>query len=117
MQEFGVLFIFSSLSVILGLIMLWCSILAAPRAGNPEKNSPYECGIDVKTDARIKFNIQFFVFAILFLIFDIETIFIFPFALSFDILGVFVFIETAIFLFFLLAGLVYAIKTGMLRFR
>ncbi len=117
MQEFGALFIFLFLSFILGIVMLICSILAAPKAENAEKTSVYECGIDVKTDSRIKFNIQFFVFAILFLIFDIETIFIFPFALCFDVLGVFVFIETAIFLFFLLLGLIYAIRTGMLRFR
>ena len=117
MQEFEVLCIFLILSLLFGFCMLICSIIVAPRTKNESKEMPYECGIKIKSSNKIKFNIQFLVYAILFLIFDIETIFIFPFALSFEFLGLFVFVEIAIFLGLLLLGLIYAIKKRMLRFR
>ncbi len=117
MQEFGALFIFLVLSFIFGLCMLICSVLVAPKTQNEIKERPYECGIVPTTDARIKFDIKFLVYAILFLIFDIETIFLFPFALSFDVLGLFAFIEISIFIGLLLFGLFYAIKKRMLRFK
>lgn len=117
MQEFGSLFIFCALSFIFGICMLICSVLAAPRTNNKEKESLYECGIKTSSDVRIKFNIQFFVYAILFLIFDIETIFILPFALTYNFASRFVIIEVIIFISLLLLGLIYAIRKGMLRFR
>lgn len=117
MQEFGVLFTFMLFAFLFGVFMLICSILIAPKSNNNDKESIYECGLDIKTDSRIKFNLQFFVYAILFLIFDIETIFIFPFALSFNFLGMFVFVEVTIFITLLLLGLIYAIRTRMLRFK
>lgn len=116
MQEFGVLFTFMLFAFLFGIFMLICSILVAPKSTNKNKESTYECGLNIKSDSRIKFNLQFFVYAILFLIFDIETIFIFPFALSFNFLGMFVLIEVIIFIALLLLGLIYAIKTKMLRF-
>lgn len=117
MQEFGSLFIFIALSFIFGVCMLICSMLIAPKTQNAEKESLYECGIKANTDSRIKFNIQFFIYAILFLIFDIETIFIFPFAITYNFTNKFVVIEVVIFILMLLLGLIYAIRKGMLRFR
>lgn len=117
MQEFGVLFTFIFFALLFGIFMLFCSVLAAPKANNKEKESTYECGLNIIDENRNKFHIQFFIYAILFLIFDIETIFIFPFALSYSFLGLFAFIETIIFLGLLLLGLIYAIKTRMLRFK
>ncbi len=117
MFESGVLFTFMFFALLFGLFMIVLSAITAPKAGNEQKSSQYECGIDVKTDARIQYHMQFFVYAILFLIFDVETIFIFPFALSFNFLGSFVVIEILIFIALLLLGLVYAIRTRMLRFR
>jgi len=104
-------------ALLFGLFMIILSAILAPKAGNKEKSSPYECGIDVKTETGIQYHMQFFVYAILFLIFDVETIFIFPFALSFNFLGSFVIIEILIFMALLLLGLIYAIRTRMLRFR
>lgn len=117
MQEFGSLFIFCALSVIFGVCMLICSFLAAPKTKNKEKESLYECGIKTDDNVRIKFNIQFFVYAILFLVFDIETMFILPFALTYNFANQFVIIEVVIFIALLLLGLIYAIRKGMLRFR
>lgn len=92
-------------------------MIAAPKTKNEEKESLYECGIDTDCNSRIKFNIQFLVYAILFLVFDIETIFIFPFALAYNVSNAFICIEIAIFIGLLLLGLIYAIKKRMLRFR
>ncbi len=66
--------------------------------------------------AKIRFHIQYFIFAALFLIFDVETILLFPFAVTFDKLGFFAFIEVAIFIIILVLGLVYAIRKGLLRY-
>lgn len=117
MQEFESLFIFSAFSLIFGVCMLLFSMVIAPKASNKNKESLYECGIQTDSDVRIKFNIQFFVYAILFLIFDIETIFLFPFALTYNFAIPYIIIEFVIFIAFLILGLIYAIKKGMLRFR
>ena len=117
MQEIGILFTFIFFALLLAIFMLICSIIAAPKANNENKESIYECGLNIKEKFNCKFKIQFLIYAILFLIFDVETIFIFPFALSYSFLGVFALIEIVIFLGLLLVGLVYAMRTRMLRFK
>ena len=81
----------------------------------PAKNTTYECGLIPIGDARIKFDIKYINYAILFLIFDIETIFLYPFAISVNSLGLFAIIEAFIFVAILLFGLFFAIKKKMLR--
>ena len=117
MQEIGILFTFLLFSLLFAIFMLICSFIASPKANNKDKESIYECGLNIKDNINCKFQIQFFIYAILFLIFDVETIFIFPFALSYSFLGVFALIEIAIFIGLLLLGLAYAIRTRMLRYR
>lgn len=116
MQEFGAIFILMMLSFIFAFCMLIFSIICAPKTKNEIKEQPYECGNIVNTDSRIKYNIQFLNYAILFLIFDIETIFLFPFAISYEILGIFSLIEITIFIGLLVLGLIYAIRKKLLRF-
>ena len=79
------------------------------------KKSTYECGIRPFSDAKIKFDIRYFNYAILFLIFDIETIFLYPFALSINSLGLFAVIESFVFVGILLIGLYFAINKKFLR--
>jgi len=79
------------------------------------KNTTYECGLIPIGDARIKFDIKYINYAILFLIFDIETIFLYPFAVSVNSLGLFAIIEAFVFVSILLFGLFFAIKKKMLR--
>ncbi len=117
MHEFLILSVFIIFSFLLALLMVILSVISAPKSENKDNCSIYECGLNIKTDSRIKFQMQFFVYAVLFLIFDVETIFIFPFAISFNYLGIYVFIEVLFFIFLLISGLIYAIKTRMLRFR
>ena len=79
------------------------------------KETTYECGIQPFSDARIKFDIRYFNYAILFLIFDIETVLLYPFAISLNSLGIFAVVESFIFILILLLGLYYAINKNMLR--
>ena len=79
------------------------------------KKSTYECGVLPFGDARIKFDVRYFNYAILFLIFDIETVFLYPFAVTINLLGLFAVLEAFLFVMILLFGLFFAIKKKMLR--
>ena len=115
MKELVCLAIFIIISTLLGLAMLVCGFICQYKKDSPAKKTTYECGIIPIGDARIKFDIKYFNYAILFLIFDIETIFLYPFAVSLNSLGLFAIIEAFIFVSILLLGLFFAIKKKMLR--
>ncbi|KAL5062876.1 hypothetical protein RYX36_024613 [Vicia faba] len=87
----------------------------APIRKGPEKLSSYESGIEPMGDAWLQFQIRYYMFAIVFLVFDVETVFLYPWAMSFDVLGVSVFIEAFIFVLILIVGLVYAWRKGALE--
>ena len=95
--------------------MVAAGFLCQYRKDSATKNSAYECGIEPFSDAKIKFNIRYFNYAILFLIFDIETIFLYPFAVSLNSLGVFAAVEAFLFVAILLLGLYFAVNKKMLR--
>ena len=80
-----------------------------------EKLLPYECGVDTKGPTWIRFRVNYFLYALVFLAFDIETIFLFPWAVKFQQLGLFAFVEMIIFIAILLIGLWYAWKEGALK--
>lgn len=117
MKELIFLLVFIILSVCFAIAALIASIICAPKAESDEKSTIYECGMKLFSDARIQFDIKFFNYAILFLIFDVETIFLFPFALSYGHLEVFAIIEVFIFIALLLFALFYAIKKEVLRWQ
>jgi NADH-quinone oxidoreductase subunit A len=79
------------------------------------KHSPFECGVIPTGNPRKRFSVKFFLVALLFLIFDVETVFVFPWAVIFKKLGLFGFIEMSVFLLLLLLGLVYVWKKGALE--
>jgi len=85
-----------------------------PRASE-EKMLPYECGVDTKGPTWIRFRVNFFLYALVFLAFDVETVFLFPWAVKFKSLGLFAFGEMLIFIFILALGLWYAWKEGALE--
>src|SRR4030088_2447311 len=89
----------------------------SPRKPGPDKNAIYECGLESKGDAWIQFKSDYYLYAIIFLIFDVETIFLLPFAVAFTSLGVSAFLEMMMFLFLLAAGLVWAWKKGVLSWK
>jgi NADH-quinone oxidoreductase subunit A len=97
---------------IVALLMAW---LVRPERYNKVKLEPYECGIEPQTDARDRYSIRYFLVAMLFLIFDVETIFMFPWAVIMDRLLLFGLIEMIVFLFILIVGYAYAWKQGALE--
>ena len=115
MKELVCLAIFVVLSALLAIAMVIAGFICQYKRETIAKNTTYECGLLPIGDARIKFDIKYFNYAILFLIFDIETIFLYPFALSVNSLGLFAIIEAFLFVAILLFGLIYAIKKKMLR--
>jgi len=97
---------------IFALIFAW---LIRPEKYNRVKLEPYECGIEPKTDARDRYSVRFFLIAMLFVIFDVETVFMFPWAVIMDRLALFGLIEMIVFIFILIVGYFYAWKQGALE--
>jgi len=97
---------------IFALIFAW---LIRPEKYNRVKLEPYECGIEPKTDARDRYSVRFFLIAMLFVVFDVETVFMFPWAVIMDRLALFGLIEMIVFIFILIVGYFYAWKQGALE--
>lgn len=115
MKDLVCLGIFVILSTLFAIAMIVAGFICQYKKETPTKNSTYECGIIPFGNAKIKFDIKYINYAILFLIFDIETIFLYPFAVSLNSLGLFAVIEAFIFVAILLLGLYLAINKKMLR--
>ena len=97
----------------LAIAWIWAKKFS-PRKPGQEKNATYECGLESKGDAWIQFKAEYYLYAIIFLIFDVETIFLLPFAVSFTTLPVGAFIAIIVFLLFLVEGLAWAWQKGVL---
>jgi NADH-quinone oxidoreductase subunit A len=100
----------------LGLAWLWAKKFS-PRKPGPDKNAIYECGLESKGDAWVQFKAEYYLYAIVFLIFDVETIFLLPFAVAFTGLPVGAFIAMMVFMFLLVEGLVWAWQKGVLTWK
>ena len=100
----------------LGLAWLWAKKFS-PRKPGPVKNSIYECGLESKGDAWVQFKAEYYLYAIIFLIFDVETIFVLPFAVAFRGLTAGAFIAMIVFLLLLVEGLVWAWQKGVLTWK
>jgi NADH:ubiquinone oxidoreductase subunit 3 (subunit A) len=87
----------------------------APRKSNPIKVQTYECGIETVGDTWVQFRAQYYIFALVFLIFDVETVFLYPWAVAFDKLPLFAVVEGVIFILILAVGLIYAWRKGALE--
>jgi NADH-quinone oxidoreductase subunit A len=115
---FDVLFpilILALLTIVTVLAMAYLPELLAHKTKSRRKLVPYECGIIPETDARERFPIKFYLIAIVFIIFDVETVFIYPWALVFKDLGMFGLLEMGVFILILLLGYFYVIGKGVLR--
>jgi NADH-quinone oxidoreductase subunit A len=100
----------------LGLAWLWAKKFS-PRKPGPGKNAIYECGLESKGDAWVQFKAEYYLYAIIFLIFDVETIFLLPFAVAFQGLTAGAFIAMMVFLLLLVEGLVWAWQKGVLTWK
>ncbi len=108
--------IFITLGLIVGLAMIVLGgFVLAPRKPDPEKNSSYECGFPAFEDARLKFDVRFYLVAILFIIFDLEIAFLFPWAIVLDEIGLFGLLSMGLFLGILVIGFIYEWKKGALE--
>jgi len=109
------LIIFIGVSAVIGLALLVAPFLVAYQRPDPEKLSAYECGFNAFDDARMKFDVRFYLVSILFIIFDLEVAFLFPWAITFKEVGLFGFTSMMIFLAVLTIGFVYEWKKGALE--
>ena len=89
--------------------------IIAPKKPNPIKLQPYECGVETVGETYIQFRVQYYIFALIFLVFDIETVFLFPWAVAFDQLPMFAVLEGILFILILVAGLAYVWRKGALK--
>ena len=111
-RDFGTVLIFALLGIVLVYVPLMIQKLVAPSKNTPDKLANYECGEEPEGSAWVQFNIRFYVIALIFLIFDVEVIFLFPWAMVFKDLGLLAFVEMGIFLVVLIVGLAYVWKKG-----
>lgn len=109
-RDFGTILIFALIGIVLVYVPLLLQRLLAPAVYSPDKAGTYECGEVAEGSAWVQFNIRFYVIALIFLIFDVEIVFLFPWAVVFKELGLLAFVEMAIFLLILIAGLAYVWK-------
>ena len=107
--------IFLVLATLFPIIALLAAKLVRPSSPFAAKLRPYECGIEPESDARGRYTVRFYIVAILFVIFDVETIFLFPWAVQFRVLGLFGLIEMGIFLAILIVAYIWIYKKGALE--
>ncbi|UCH60087.1 MAG: NADH-quinone oxidoreductase subunit A [Anaerolineales bacterium] len=107
--------VFLILAPIFPALALVIPRLIAPRKPNSLKSQTYECGIETVGDTWVQFRVQYYIFALVFLIFDVEMVFLFPWAVAFDQLPLFAVLEGVLFILILVAGLVYAWRKGALE--
>lgn len=117
MKELYFILVFLVLSTLFAVAMVIAGFICQYKKKDLIKNTPYECGVNLFSDARAKYDIRFFNYAILFLIFDVETIFLYPFAKNFSQLGLLAVLEGLFFIFILILALIYIIQKNVLRFR
>jgi NADH-quinone oxidoreductase subunit A len=115
LSEYVPILIFLGVAFVVAGAAVAASLVAGPRKPNSEKLSPYECGFDAFDDARRKFDVRFYLVAILFIIFDLEVAFLFPWAISLGDIGMFGFWSMIVFLAVLTVGFIYEWKKGALE--
>ena len=106
--------LFILIGVAVGVAPQVLGFLLGPRRPDQAKNSPYECGFEAFEDARMQFDVRYYLVAILFILFDLEIAFLFPWAVSLDAIGTFGFVSMMVFLAILVVGFIYEWKKGAL---
>ncbi len=115
LENYLPILLFLIIATLVGVGPILMGFLLGPHRPNSEKNSPYECGFEAFEDARMKFDVRYYLVAILFIIFDLEIAFLFPWAVALDSIGWFGFSAMMIFLAILVIGFIYEWKKGALE--
>ena len=114
-QNYFPILIFLVVATAMGVVPLTLGWLLGPRRPDQAKTSPYECGFEAFEDSRMKFDVRYYLVAILFIIFDLEIAFLFPWAVVLDQIGMFGFVAMMVFLGILVVGFIYEWKKGALE--
>ena len=114
LNEYLSIIIFLAIALILSIGFIFVNFIFSPKKPDPEKLSTYECGFEPFNDSRMEFDVRFYLVAILFIIFDLEIAFLFPWAISLGNIGILGFTSMMIFLFILTIGFIYEWKKGAL---
>mgnify|MGYP001610241944 FL=1 len=116
-QDYGIVGLFFLIGIAFVASAFIVSWLLRPRDPNPVKTSTYECGEIVKGSSRVQFNVSYYLVALLFVIFDIEVLFVVPWIIVFRELGMVAYIEMMVFIAILMVGLIYAWKKGVFEWQ
>ena len=114
-NNYLIVFVFLSLGILLPVVALFLGKLLRPHKPNEMKDTTYESGIEPFQDSRVQFNVRYYLFGLMFVIFDVETVFLYPWAVAYDELGLFALNEMLFFVLILLLGLIYAWKKKVLK--
>lgn len=114
-NNYLVILAFICLGILLPIVAVSLARLLRPHKPSDAKYTTYESGNIPFHDSRVQFNVRYYVFALMFVLFDVETIFLYPWAVAYDKLGIFALIEMLIFVFMLLIGLIYAWRKKVLK--
>ena len=116
LNAYAPVLIFAAIAASFPIATLWIAKLVRPTPPpSPEKVMPYECGITPEGDSRARYTVRFYVIAILFVIFDVETIYLFPWAVQYRVLGLYGLVEMLVFLGILIVGYIWLWKRGALE--
>ena len=117
MGEYGGLGLFLIVAIAFPFMVLAPARILQPRQPTAEKQKPYECGVDTVGSSDVQYHVGYFRYALAFLLFDVEAVFLYPWAVSFNRLGLFAFLEMFVFLGILALGLWYAWRKGDLAWK
>jgi NADH-quinone oxidoreductase subunit A len=115
LAEYFPVLLFICVAVMVGVVPMVLGKLLGPARPDPEKLSPYECGFEAFEDARMKFDVRYYLVAILFILFDLEIAFLFPWAIVLNEIGLFGFLSMMVFLAILVVGFIYEWMKGALE--
>ncbi|MFA7095510.1 MAG: NADH-quinone oxidoreductase subunit A [Gammaproteobacteria bacterium] len=115
LENYLPILIFLVIGILFGVVPITLGYLVAPHRPDPEKLSPYECGFEAFADSRMRFDVRYYLIAILFIIFDLEIAFLFPWAVVLDSVGLYGLLAMVLFLGILVVGFIYEWKKGALE--
>ncbi|HID64249.1 MAG TPA: NADH-quinone oxidoreductase subunit A [Anaerolineae bacterium] len=113
--DYAFIGLFALVAILFPFIGFAMAYMVRPKRPNPIKSSTYECGLETIGETWVQFRVQYYIYALVFVIFDIETVFLYPWAVAYNKLGLFALVEMFIFLAILAGGLIYAWRKGALE--
>jgi NADH-quinone oxidoreductase subunit A len=114
-NNYLIVLIFLCLGILLPVVALTLGKILRPNKPTEAKRTTYESGLEPFHDSRVQFNVRYYIFALLFVLFEVETVFLYPWAVAYEKLGIFALIEMLIFVFMLILGLAYAWRKKVLK--